>query len=40
MNEVFMICFKVTDYTSVQWLQLGILHRFLPVTYYLIKIEN
>ena len=39
IQEVFKICFKVTDDTSVQWLQFRILHRFLPVSYYLKKIN-
>ena len=36
-TEVFKICLKVTDDTSVQWLQFRILHRFLSVSYYLKK---
>ena len=35
IQEIFKICFKVTDDASVQWLQFRILHRFLPVSYYL-----
>ena len=32
IKEVFKICFKVTDDTSVQLLQFKKLHRFLPVS--------
>ena len=39
IQEVFRICLMVADDTSVQWLQLRILHRFLPVSYYLKKIN-
>ena len=35
IHEVFKICFKVTDDTSVQWLHF----RILPVSYYLKKIK-
>ena len=37
IHEVFKICFKITDDTFVQWVQFRILHRFLPVSYYLKK---
>ena len=36
----FKICFKTTTDTTVQWLQYGILHRILPVNYYLKKIQE
>lgn len=39
VNDVFKICFKTTHDSSVQWLQFRILHRILPVGYYLKKIN-
>ena len=39
MQNVFKICFKTTSDSSVQWLQYRILHRILPVGYYLKKIN-
>lgn len=33
--DVFKICFKTTNDSSVQWLQFRILHRILPVGSYL-----
>ena len=39
VQEVFKICFKTTNDSSVQWLQCRILHRIFPVRYYLKKIN-
>lgn len=39
VNDFFKICFKTTHDSSVQWLQFRILHRILPVGYYLKKIN-
>ena len=38
MQDVFKICFKTFNDFSVQWLQYRIIHRILPVSYYLKKI--
>lgn len=35
--DIFKICFKTTKDSSVQWLQFRILHKNLPVGYYLKK---
>jgi hypothetical protein len=35
LQDIFKVCFKTTVDTSVQWLQYRILHRLLPVSYYL-----
>ena len=35
VQEVFKICFKTTNDSSVQWLQFRILYRIFPVRYYL-----
>ena len=37
-KDVFKICFKTSNDSSVQWLQYRIIHRILPVSYYLKKI--
>ena len=37
-EDVFKVCFKTTTDSSVQWLQFRILHRILPVGYYLKKL--
>ena len=37
--NIFKICFKVSKDSRVQWLQYRILHRILPVKYYLKKLE-
>lgn len=37
--DIFKICFKTTKDSSVQWLQFRILHKNLPVGYYLKKIN-
>lgn len=39
IQDVFKICFKITMDSSLQWLQYRILHRILPVCYYLKKIK-
>lgn len=39
IEDVLKICFKITMNSSLQWLQYRILHRILPVCYYLIKIK-
>ena len=39
IKDVFKVCFKTTTDSSVQWLQFRILHRILPVGYYLRKIN-
>lgn len=35
--DIFKICFKTTKDSSVQWLQFRILHKILPVGYFLKK---
>ena len=39
VKDVFTVCFKTTKDSSIQWLQYRILHRILPVNYYLKKIN-
>lgn len=39
IQDCFKICFMTTNDTSVQWLQYRVLHRILPVNYYLKKIK-
>jgi hypothetical protein len=39
-QTIFKICFKTTRDSSAQWLQFRILHRILPVGYYLEKKIN
>jgi exonuclease III len=39
LRDVFKVCFKTTSDSSVQWLQYRLLHRILPVGYYLKKIH-
>ena len=39
VHDAFKVCFKTTTDSSVQWLQFRILHRILPVSYYLKKIH-
>ena len=39
IKDVFKVCLKTTTYSSVQWVQFRILHRILPVGYYLRKIN-
>ena len=40
VKDVFTVCFKTTKDSSIQWLQYRILHRILPVNYYLKNITN
>ena len=37
--DVFNVCFRTTNDSTVNWLQYRILHRILPVKYYLKKIN-
>ena len=37
--DVFNVCFRTTYDSTVNWLQYRILHRILPVKYYLKKIN-
>ena len=37
-EDVFKICFKITEDTKIQWFQFRLLHRILPVGQYLKKI--
>lgn len=39
VQDVFKICFRTTNDSTVNWLQYRILHRILPVKYYLKKIR-
>ena len=39
VKDVFKVCFKITTDSTAQWLQYRILHRILPVNYYLKKIN-
>ena len=39
VTDVFKVCFKTTSDSVIQWLQYRILHRILPVNYYLKKIN-
>ena len=35
LKDIFKVCFKVSASSSIQWLQYRILHRIVPVKYYL-----
>ena len=39
VTYIFKVCFKTTSDSVIQWLQYRILHRILPVNYYLKKIN-
>ena len=39
IKDVFIVCFKTTKDSAIQWLQYRLLHRILPVNYYLKKIN-
>lgn len=39
VSDAFNVCFKTTNDSSIQWLQYRLLHRILPVNYYLKKIN-
>jgi hypothetical protein len=39
VNDIFTLCFKTTKDSSIQWMQYRLLHRSLPVKYYLKKIN-
>ncbi|XP_056019638.1 uncharacterized protein LOC125668194 [Ostrea edulis] len=39
VKDAFTVCFKTTKDSIIQWLQYRILHRILPVNYYLKKIN-
>ena len=38
ITDSFKVCFKTTSDSVIQWLQYRILHRILPVNYYLNKL--
>ena len=40
LKDIFKVCFKVSASSSIQWLQYRILHRIVPVKYYLKKNQN
>jgi hypothetical protein len=39
IKDAFKVCFKTSSDSSIQWLQYRLLHRILPVGYYLKKIH-